>query len=186
MTARSWTIYDSPLGQLTLIGGPGGISELRFPGDTGALDRDGCHPAALRDALAQLDQYFAGSRRQFELPLDLGGTPFQLRVWAELAAIPYGQTRSYGQLAEAIGRPGCFRAVGAAVGRTPLPIIIPCHRAVGASGALTGYRGGLHRKRALLAHEHAVIPTRQGGADATPARRTRRPPGSRSDPRAAA
>jgi methylated-DNA-[protein]-cysteine S-methyltransferase len=101
----------------------------------------------------QLDEYFDGRRRRFDLVLDLAGTPFQQRVWSALRAIPYGTTRSYTEVGQAIDRPDRVRAVGAAVGRTPIPIIVPCHRVVGADGSLTGYGGGLHRKRALLDHE---------------------------------
>lgn len=100
---------------------------------------------------AQLDTYFAGKRRHFELPLRVtGGTPFQRRVWDALRAIPFGETTSYARLAETIGRPGAARAVGSANARNPISIIVPCHRVVGAGGALTGYGGGVERKRALL------------------------------------
>jgi methylated-DNA-[protein]-cysteine S-methyltransferase len=154
-TARdaAWTVYDSPLGPLTLIGGSEGLSSVRFPGpddrfdEADAADRD---HAALRPALDQLDQYFAGDRQRFDLDLDLRGTPFQLSVWRLLREIPYGSTTTYGRLADALGRRDRVRAVGAAVGRTPVPIIVPCHRVVGSDGSLTGYGGGLHRKRALL------------------------------------
>ena len=108
----------------------------------------------------QLQEYFAGRRQRFDLALRLEGTPFQRRVWAALREIPYGQTRSYGDVAAAIGRLDRVRAVGAAVGRTPVPIIVPCHRVIGADGSLTGYGGGLQRKRALLDLESAV----SGGA----------------------
>jgi methylated-DNA-[protein]-cysteine S-methyltransferase len=149
-----WTTYNSPLGPLTLIGGDRGLSAVRFPG--GALgDEARRRPQAFQAAVSQLDDYFAGDRREFELELDLAGTPFQLRVWEALRAIPYGTTISYGELASTIARPDRVRAVGSAVGRTPIPIIVPCHRVIGADGSLTGYGGGLDRKRALLELEGA-------------------------------
>jgi methylated-DNA-[protein]-cysteine S-methyltransferase len=145
-----WTIYESPFGALTLVGGPRGLTRLCFPGRAGPMDDERHDPAPFADAIGQLEEYFAGRRRRFELALDLPGTPFQQAVWGQLAAIPYGETRAYGELARAIGRPDRARAVGAAVGRTPVPIIVPCHRAIGATGNLTGYLGGLALKRALL------------------------------------
>lgn len=152
----TWTIYESPAGPLTLVGGPRGLTRLYFPGHAGRLDEERHAPECFADAVAQLEEYFAGRRRRFELDLDLQGTPFQQSVWAQLAAIPHGETRAYGELARAIGRPDRARAVGAAVGRTPVPIIVPCHRAVGANGALTGYLGGLALKRTLLDLEASV------------------------------
>jgi methylated-DNA-[protein]-cysteine S-methyltransferase len=150
----AWTIYQSPLGPLTLIRGSRGLSAVRFPGGT-LPDQARRRPQALEAATSQLDEYFAGERREFELELDLAGTPFQLRVWEALRAIPYGTTISYGELARTIERPDRVRAVGSAVGRTPVPIIVPCHRVIGADGSLTGYGGGLDRKRALLELEGA-------------------------------
>jgi methylated-DNA-[protein]-cysteine S-methyltransferase len=147
---RSWTIYESPLGPLTLIGGPDGLRGLYFPGRSGPLDECDRDDGRFREVADQLEEYFTGARQYFDVGLDLGGTPFQRQVWAQLAAIPYGSTQSYGALARAIGRPDRVRAVAASVGRTPVPIIVPCHRAVAADGALTGYLGGLQRKRALL------------------------------------
>jgi methylated-DNA-[protein]-cysteine S-methyltransferase len=162
----SWTIYESPLGPLTLVAGTDGLSGLRFPARGGPLDEARRDPGAFTDAIAQLEEYFAGRRKQFNLALELGGTAFQRRVWDALSAIPYGATRSYTSIAEAIDRPDRVRAVAAAVGRTPVPIIVPCHRAVAASGALTGYLGGLHRKRALLdleaVHDAGGSAPRQG------------------------
>jgi methylated-DNA-[protein]-cysteine S-methyltransferase len=150
------TIYESPFGALTLVGGPRGLTRLYFPGHSGPMDEDSHDPEPFAKAISQLEDYFAGRRRRFELELDLQGTPFQQSVWAQLAAIPLGETRAYGELARAIGRPDRARAVGAAVGRTPVPIIVPCHRAVGANGDLTGYLGGLPLKRALLDLEASV------------------------------
>jgi methylated-DNA-[protein]-cysteine S-methyltransferase len=159
-TTNRWTIYESPLGPLTLVGGPAGLRALDFPGHAGRLDEDDRDPAPFAVAVRQLDEYFAGRREGFGLKLDLGGTPFQRSVWDELQHIPCGATTSYGALARAVGRPDAVRAVGAAVGRTPVPIIVPCHRALASNGALTGYRGGLQRKQALLDLE------RQGAAPA--------------------
>jgi methylated-DNA-[protein]-cysteine S-methyltransferase len=152
----SWTIYESPIGPLTLVGGPAGLRAIHFPRQGGPFDEALRDPTPFAAARAQLEEYFAGGRRQFELALDLGGTPFQNQVWGQLAAIPFGETRSYGTIARAVGRLDRIRAVGAAVGRTPVPIIVPCHRAVGANGELTGYRGGLQRKRVLLDLEATV------------------------------
>ncbi|HEY5189762.1 MAG TPA: methylated-DNA--[protein]-cysteine S-methyltransferase [Solirubrobacteraceae bacterium] len=152
----TWSICESPVGRLTLIGGPDGLRALHFPGECGDLDDAARDDEGLADAIDQLQEYFAGERRSFDLNLDLRGTPFQREVWTQLSAIPYGATRSYGALSAAIGRADRSRAVGAAVGRTPIPIIVPCHRAVGADGSLTGYRGGLRRKRALLDLEAGV------------------------------
>ena len=146
-----WDVYESPLGPLTIAASERGLTGLCFPGRAGAARAEGeqC-PQALSSACEQLDQYFAGERRDFELDLDLAGTPFQQRVWQRVLEIPYGTTLSYSQLAEAVGRPDILRGVAAAVGRTPVPIVIQCHRVVAASGALTGYGGGLERKQALL------------------------------------
>jgi len=107
----------------------------------------------LERACQQLDEYFSGSRKEFDIPLSMVGTPFQHSVWQELLTIPYAQTTSYQQIAKAIGRPKAVRAVGAANGRNPIAIIVPCHRVIGADGSLTGYGGGLWRKEWLLAHE---------------------------------
>jgi methylated-DNA-[protein]-cysteine S-methyltransferase len=117
------------------------------------------HPV-LALAERQLAEYFAGDRTGFELPLRPRGTEFQERVWAALSGIPYGLTRSYRELAAEIGRPSCVRAVGAANGQNPLPIVIPCHRVIGADGSLTGYGGGLPTKTWLLRHERAVLDAR--------------------------
>lgn len=152
----AWNIYESPLGQLTLIGGPAGLRELRFPGKGGAVDEAHRDPEALAGAVTQLDEYFAGRRQRFDLTLDLVGTRFQLAVWHALLEIPYGTTVSYGEVGRALGRPDRVRAVGAANGRNPIAIIVPCHRVIGADGSLTGYGGGLHRKRALLDLEAAA------------------------------
>ena len=147
--------YDSPLGRIILAAAGGKLVGLWFAGQRHQPDPSTWpmavdHPV-MQQAMAQLIEYFAGRRTVFELPLDLGtGTGFQQAVWRSLVQIPYGATRSYGALSSAIGKPAAVRAVGGAVGRNPLSIIVPCHRVLGASGALTGYAGGLTRKSALL------------------------------------
>lgn len=156
METTAWTIYESPIGPLTLVGGRAGLQSLWFPhkgGPVAETDRD---DDALAPAVTQLEEYFAGTRTRFELDLDLRGTPFQRSVWEQLLAIPLGATTTYGRIAANLGRTDRVRAVGAAVGRTPVPIIVPCHRVLGADGSLTGYGGGLHRKQALLDHERDV------------------------------
>jgi methylated-DNA-[protein]-cysteine S-methyltransferase len=150
MRAERWDIHETPIGTLTLVAGDAGLTALRFPGHGRPLDAADRDPGALAAAARELDEYFDGTRTAFDVPLDLRGTPFQHRVWAALREIPFGTTVSYMQLAETVGRPDVVRAVAAAVGRTPVPIVVPCHRVVGANGALTGYGGGLPRKRALL------------------------------------
>ncbi|MCW2953492.1 MAG: putative methylated-DNA--protein-cysteine methyltransferase [Conexibacter sp.] len=150
-----WTIYESPFGPLALEASARGLRGLHFPGDGGHLHVRDRRPLAhasgiLADAATQLAAYFAGERVAFELELDLGGTRFQRDVWEQLAQIPYATTISYTELAQRVGRPDRVRAAGGAVARTPVPIVVPCHRVVAVNGALTGYRGGLERKRALL------------------------------------
>lgn len=148
--------YPSPLGELTLVAADGALVAILFPDEQlhPPLDgrRDDDEPV-LRAAASQLDEYFAGDRCAFDLPLAPHGTPFQLRVWEALRAIPYGETEGYGGLAARIGRPTASRAVGQANGRNPLPIVVPCHRVIGTNGTLTGYAGGIDRKRWLLDHE---------------------------------
>jgi methylated-DNA-[protein]-cysteine S-methyltransferase len=152
MTA-AWDVVPTPIGPLALEAGPAGLRRVRFPGDEPTGDRD---PAALRAAAAQLSEYFAGRRTAFDLALDLRGTALQRAVWDRLQAIPYGETITYTRLAADLGRPAAVRAVGAAVGRTPVPIVVPCHRVVGSDGSLRGYAGGLDRKRALLDLERSA------------------------------
>ena len=152
-----------PLGPLTLVGSAAGLRAILWtdddPARAGLADIDllQASSSVLDDAAAQLDEYFAGNRRSFDLPLDLHGTPFQLDAWRALATIPFGETRTYAAQAAAIGRPAAVRAVGAANGRNPLSIVLPCHRVVGSDGSLTGYAGGLEAKAALLAHEAAQV-----------------------------
>ena len=149
---------DSPVGSLTLIGSDRGLRAVLWP-----VERDGRvtfdeeiepgdHPI-LTTAANQIAEYLDGERSLFDLPLDLVGSDFQIEVWNALCTIPHGQTRSYGELADALGRPGAARAVGAATGRNPVSIVVPCHRLVGSSGQLTGFAGGLDAKRWLLRHE---------------------------------
>jgi methylated-DNA-[protein]-cysteine S-methyltransferase len=156
---RVWDVYESPLGPLVLRASVAGLSAVYFPERVPRLAKSVRDPSPFGAVRHQLDEYFAGRRHEFDLPLDLAGTPFHLRVWQELRRIPYGTTTTYGELARAVGRPDIVRAVGGAVARTPVPIIVPCHRVIGANGALTGYGGGLHRKQALLELE------RRGTAD---------------------
>jgi methylated-DNA-[protein]-cysteine S-methyltransferase len=140
---------ETPIGPLWLAAGEGGLASIAFHGPAGARSGD----ALTRDAEEQLRAYFDGELERFELPLAPRGTDFQRRVWDAVAGIPYGTTTTYGALAASLGNPRACRAVGAANGRNPLPIVVPCHRVIGTSGALTGYGGGLEVKRALLALE---------------------------------
>ncbi|MER5984611.1 methylated-DNA--[protein]-cysteine S-methyltransferase [Streptomyces sp. NPDC001787] len=149
-------VTDSPYGPLTLVATDGVLSAVymteqrhRPPEETfGVFD-----PRPFPEVIRQLEAYFAGELREFDLPLRLAGTPFQRSVWDELLKIPYGETRSYGELAESLGKPNASRAVGLANGKNPVSIVVPCHRVIGASGGLTGYGGGLDRKQRLLAFE---------------------------------
>lgn len=145
----------SPVGELTLTQEGDCLTGLYF-GRLPCQGQEGPTPL-LEETTRQLSEYFAGNRREFTLPLLLKGTPFQRRVWDALKTIPYGETRSYGELAKAIGSPKSCRAVGGANHRNPISIIVPCHRVVGASGSLTGYGGGLENKRFLLDLEHRVL-----------------------------
>jgi methylated-DNA-[protein]-cysteine S-methyltransferase len=151
-----WRTFEAhPQFPLYLEASERGLLRVYFGMPPGVEGRaDGSHPL-LGEAARQLGEYFAGVRRAFDLPLDLRGTPFQLRVWNALLRIPYGETRTYGQLAAALGQPGAARAVGAANGANPVGIIVPCHRVVAAGGGLGGFGGGLDRKRFLLALESA-------------------------------
>jgi len=146
-------LYQSPIGPLAIAEDGGAISGIRFGWlNEGAPPMPACLPATplLKSAAAQLDEYFAGGRKAFSLPLGLRGAAFSLSVWSALMEIPYGETRSYSEVASMVGRPGAARAVGMANCRNPIPIIVPCHRVIGADGSLTGYAGGLATKRYLL------------------------------------
>jgi len=154
-------IHESPIGPLTLVSDGTALTHCefenpRYPFEAAPPGED----AIIAEARRQLDAYFAGKLRAFDLPLAPRGTPFQQRVWAELVKIPYGVTRSYGALAAALGAPKAPRAVGLANGRNPIAIIVPCHRVIGADGSLTGYGGGMARKRLLLDLEQGGAPVR--------------------------
>ncbi|GHC07679.1 methylated-DNA--[protein]-cysteine S-methyltransferase [Thermomonas carbonis] len=156
---------DSPVGPLMLAADDHGLRHIEFrenrhPADTG--DWHGGDNAILQATEAQLGEYFAGTRTSFDLPLAPRGTDFQVSVWRELARIPFGTTISYAQLAARMGNANAMRAVGAANGRNPLPIVLPCHRVIGADGALVGFGGGLPTKEFLLRLEGA-LPAEQGG-----------------------
>jgi methylated-DNA-[protein]-cysteine S-methyltransferase len=145
--------FDSPIGELTVAGDAHGIAYILFPQnrhDAKGRELWVHDPAIVREAREQLLAYLHGERTHFDLPLAPRGTPFQLRVWKALAQIPFGQTWSYLQLATLLGQPTATRAVGAANGRNPLPIVLPCHRVIGRDGSLTGFGGGLETKAALL------------------------------------
>ncbi|MEU3462090.1 methylated-DNA--[protein]-cysteine S-methyltransferase [Streptomyces sp. NPDC006733] len=151
-----YTTVDSPVGELLLTGDGTALASLSVPGQRGGatvLPGWRREPAAFTEALRQLGEYFAGDRRTFDLPLAPVGSDFRQRVWNALDDVPYGATVSYRGLAEAAGSPGAVRAIGGAVGSNPLLVIRPCHRVIGADGSLTGYSGGLERKRTLLALE---------------------------------
>jgi methylated-DNA-[protein]-cysteine S-methyltransferase len=161
-------VIASPVGNLTLIGNDDGLAAVLWENDnpqrvrlTAAAESND-HPILLQ-AERELREYFAGERKAFTVRLDLVGTEFQKKVWRAMAAIPFGQTRSYGQLAETIGQPQAVRAVGAANGKNPVSIIGPCHRVIGASGKLTGFAGGLPTKQFLLDHEAATLFKAIGG-----------------------
>ena len=150
------SLVDSPIGSLGLVASNIGLRELLFDGRN--VRPEGRSPV-LADATRQLEEYFDGDRVVFDLPLELHGTEFQRRCWVALASIPYGQTVSYGEQARRLGFDRTrARAVGAANGQNPLPLVLPCHRVVGADGSLTGFGGGLHVKRFLLEHEGALLP----------------------------
>ncbi len=156
-----YTIIDSPLGELLLAGDGRSLHRLDMRGGRRPVKID---PSWRRDDYAfgdvrtQLSEYFDGGRREFQLPLELVGNRFELRVWGALREIPYGETASYGEIAARIGEPSAARAVGLANGRNPIAVIVPCHRVIGADGSLTGYGGGLERKRLLLDLEAGVLP----------------------------
>jgi methylated-DNA-[protein]-cysteine S-methyltransferase len=149
-------VVDSPIGPLGLVASDQGLRAVLFGG--GGLRTEGQSPV-LAETAAQLDAYFGGDLMAFDLPLELHGSEFQRSCWLALASIPYGQTVSYGEQARRLGLgPEAARAVGAANGQNPLPLVLPCHRVIGANGSLTGFGGGLATKRFLLEHEGAILP----------------------------
>ncbi|HEY0866498.1 MAG TPA: methylated-DNA--[protein]-cysteine S-methyltransferase [Fimbriimonas sp.] len=150
--------HDSPIGKLTLVSDGTSLTELWLGGEV-EEEESPATVEVLDAAVRQLDEYFGGNRTVFELPLDPAGTPFQKRVWEHLVQIPYGKTTTYGEIALRLGNGGASRAVGLANGRNPIGIVIPCHRVVGANNSLTGYAGGLDRKRTLLDFEASVLRT---------------------------
>jgi methylated-DNA-[protein]-cysteine S-methyltransferase len=178
-TQTHWTIYESPIGPLGLVARPSGLTGLHFPGRLRPPADAAQRP--MPEVADQLDAYFAGELQAFDLALDLQGTKLQKAVWDALLEIPYGTTASYGEVAaridESLDETGVepyrrARAIGAANGRNPVPIIVPCHRVIGADGSLTGYGGGLQRKQALLDLEQATL----SGEEPDPAWATRQLP----------
>lgn len=172
--SAGWTIHESPIGPLTLVAGPRGLTNIYFPERAPRLPEGERRP--LREVVEQLDGYFAGERRAFELDLDLRGNPLQAAVWRQLLEIPYGATTTYGKVAAAIDaslyNPALepynrARVVGTAIGRNPVPVVVACHRVIGADGSLTGYYGGLERKQTLLEVEGIAVPGR--AAEPSPA-----------------
>ena len=159
--------FPTPLGPMHAYAADGGLRSILFDGSDPAANGvlgdvfDAPQDELLCACVDQLAQYFAGERRAFDLPLAPVGTPFQLEVWSALRKIPFGETRSYGEQAASIGRPSAVRAVGAANGRNPLTIVVPCHRVIGSSGQLTGFASGIDNKRALLELEGALPPVRE-------------------------
>jgi len=162
-TTQASKTIASPVGRLTLVAGAKGLAAVLWENDDpdrvrlGTLVEQAAHPV-LAEAERQLGEYFAGKRQRFTVPLEFHGTDFQKEVWAALLTIPYGETRTYGQIAGQIGRPDSQRAVGAANGRNPISILAPCHRVIGTNGKLTGFAGGLETKAKLLALESGQQP----------------------------
>jgi methylated-DNA-[protein]-cysteine S-methyltransferase len=156
----SHIVIDTPIGPLTLVATPQALREVRFPNGRPVGPADGPVDAGhlvLAQAGRELGEYFAGTRLAFDVALDPQGSPFQLAAWRGLREIPYGETVSYGEQARRLGHAGKARAIGAANGTNPLPVIVPCHRVIGSDGSLTGFGGGLERKAWLLHHERQVL-----------------------------
>jgi methylated-DNA-[protein]-cysteine S-methyltransferase len=160
--------YKAPFGVLTVVGSDLGIRYVMFSNGAHPKPLERLHVSdteihdSVNDAITQLEEYFTGSRRDFELPLDLQGTEFQVAAWNALAEVPYGHTATYGQQATSIGRPKAVRAIGGANGRNPVAIVLPCHRIVGADGSLTGFGGGIEVKKWLLDHEQNMLHSTTG------------------------
>ncbi|MBP0599045.1 methylated-DNA--[protein]-cysteine S-methyltransferase [Herbaspirillum sp. LeCh32-8] len=172
----AYKLIDSPVGQLTLVARGDRLAAILWENDRAGRVRLGemvqdDERAVLVKAAAQLVEYFAGNRNEFDVPLDFDGTDFQKQVWAALLTIPYGQTRTYLQIARQLGNEKAVRAVGAANGRNPISIIAPCHRVIGAGGELTGFAGGLHAKKLLLAIEGISTEGRDAGQSIDPRRK---------------
>ncbi|MFJ4682365.1 methylated-DNA--[protein]-cysteine S-methyltransferase [Streptomyces sp. NPDC091377] len=158
---RQHTVIDSPYDPLTLVADDGVLCGLYMPGHRHRPAEESFGPRVdplpvFAEAVEQLEAYFTGDLTDFDVPVRLGGTPFQRTVWDQLRRIPFGETRSYGELADALGNPKASRAVGLANGKNPVSIIVPCHRVIGSGGSLTGYGGGLDRKRRLLDFERGT------------------------------
>lgn len=151
------TIFDSPLGKLHLKSSQSALAAVSFADNAQKVEAIENIAPVLSETIQQLKEYFSGERTQFTLPLAPGGSAFQQRVWDLLQEIPFGQTITYGELSEKLGDPKAVRAVGTANGKNPIPIIIPCHRVIGSNKKLTGYAGGIERKRWLLQHEGALL-----------------------------
>lgn len=172
----AYKLIDSPVGQLTLVAKGDKLAAILWQNDRagrvrlGELREDAARPV-LAETARQLAEYFAGQRVAFDVPLDFDGTAFQKQVWAALLAIPYGQTRTYLQIARQLGNEKAVRAVGAANGRNPISIIAPCHRVIGAGGELTGFAGGLHAKKLLLAIEGVATEGRDANGVIDPRRK---------------
>jgi len=159
-----YTTIASPIGELLLLGEDRSLQGLYMQGGrkpVAVAPSWQRAPSAFACVVAQLEEYFEGRRSSFELPLAMDGSAFERRVWQALREIPYGETVSYGEIARRIGKPSAARAVGLANGRNPISVIVPCHRVIGANGALTGYGGGLERKRMLLELEQGIVPLGQ-------------------------
>jgi methylated-DNA-[protein]-cysteine S-methyltransferase len=171
-TKLSYKLVDSPIGVLRLVASEKGLVAILWKTDKprrvrlGEVVEEPSHPVLVRTE-KELKEYFAGKRRVFSIPLDVRGTPFQNEVWGALLGIPFGETRSYGDLAKRLGNPAASRAVGAANGRNPVAIIVPCHRVVGATGSLTGFAGGLEAKAYLLSLEGSRTVHLEAVTDAT-------------------
>jgi len=145
-----YTAYESPVGKLRIIENGIGITHIEFPEIQKNIIAEEKETPLLTKTIKQLAEYFAGKRKDFDIPLHLNGTVFQMKAWSELRKIPYGETRTYQQIAEATGNRKASRAIGLANNRNPIPFIIPCHRVIGSNGSLTGYAGGLETKKFLL------------------------------------
>jgi methylated-DNA-[protein]-cysteine S-methyltransferase len=161
----TYDYLDTPLGRMLLVANDAGLCGIHFVGQKYyPAGREGWRKdeSALRRAKEELSEYFAGERAVFTVPLAAEGTPFQRAIWREIAKVPYGETITYAELARRAGFPGCARAAGAATGRNPIGVIVPCHRIVGTNGSLTGYAGGLAKKKALLTLEGATLERRRG------------------------